>query len=76
MQKTKRGEANGKTDKTFVFSLTTQKCPVNFRLILLNGKGKDGVRPPDWILVMAIAIMGFLPPARVGLMMQRWFRHG
>ncbi|MBI5606733.1 MAG: sn-glycerol-3-phosphate ABC transporter permease UgpE [Deltaproteobacteria bacterium] len=35
-----------------------------------------GTQPPEWNLVMAVAIMALLPPVLVVLIMQRWFMHG
>jgi sn-glycerol 3-phosphate transport system permease protein len=35
-----------------------------------------GTQPPEWNLVMAVAMMALLPPVLVVLLMQRWFMHG
>ncbi len=35
-----------------------------------------GTQPPEWNLVMAVAMMALLPPVLVVLLMQRWFVHG
>jgi sn-glycerol 3-phosphate transport system permease protein len=36
----------------------------------------SGTQPPEWNLVMAVAMMALLPPVLVVLLMQRWFMHG
>ncbi len=35
-----------------------------------------GTQPPEWNLVMAVAMMALIPPVLVVLFMQRWFMHG
>jgi len=35
-----------------------------------------GTQPPEWNLVMAVAMMALLPPVLVVLLMQRYFMHG
>ncbi len=35
-----------------------------------------GTQPPEWNLVMAVAMMALLPPVIIVLLMQRWFMHG
>jgi sn-glycerol 3-phosphate transport system permease protein len=35
-----------------------------------------GTQPPEWNLVMAVAMMALLPPVLVVLLMQRYFIHG
>jgi sn-glycerol 3-phosphate transport system permease protein len=35
-----------------------------------------GTQPPEWNLVMAVAMMALVPPVLVVLFMQRWFMHG
>ena len=36
----------------------------------------SGTQPPEWNLVMAVAMMALLPPVLVVLLMQRYFMHG
>ncbi len=36
----------------------------------------SGTQPPEWNLVMAVAMMALIPPVLVVLFMQRWFMHG
>ena len=36
----------------------------------------SGTQPPEWNLVMAVALMALLPPVLVVLLMQRYFMHG
>jgi sn-glycerol 3-phosphate transport system permease protein len=35
-----------------------------------------GTQPPEWNLVMAVAMMALIPPVLIVLFMQRWFMHG
>jgi sn-glycerol 3-phosphate transport system permease protein len=35
-----------------------------------------GTQPPEWNLVMAVAMMALIPPVLVVLLMQRYFMHG
>jgi sn-glycerol 3-phosphate transport system permease protein len=35
-----------------------------------------GTQPPEWNLVMAVAMMALLPPVLIVLLMQRYFMHG
>ena len=35
-----------------------------------------GTQPPEWNLVMAVAMIALLPPVLVVLLMQRYFMHG
>jgi sn-glycerol 3-phosphate transport system permease protein len=36
----------------------------------------SGTQPPEWNLVMAVAVMALIPPVLVVLLMQRYFMHG
>jgi sn-glycerol 3-phosphate transport system permease protein len=36
----------------------------------------SGTQPPEWNLVMAVAMMALIPPVLVVLLMQRYFMHG
>jgi sn-glycerol 3-phosphate transport system permease protein len=36
----------------------------------------SGTQPPEWNLVMAVAMMALVPPVLVVLLMQRYFMHG
>jgi len=35
-----------------------------------------GTQPPEWNLVMAVAMMALVPPVLIVLLMQRYFMHG
>jgi sn-glycerol 3-phosphate transport system permease protein len=36
----------------------------------------SGTQPPEWNLVMAVAMMALIPPVLIVLLMQRYFMHG
>ena len=77
MQKTKKGKPAGRSQNSLMGPWTTQKSPLDSAYAFCRQKGNIRVHPPNWILVMAIAIMGSaacMRGAREAALAQGWMK--